>query len=83
MNHWSIEVLAESRRGQILAEMDQLRLVQQAQKVRLSQSSLFGSGMLRLADWMIAAGRELRCRYDLRAADCGPTVGDGLARQGW
>jgi hypothetical protein len=82
MNSWMNEVMAEKRRGELLAQMESIRMERQAHPRRPMQNGVYGRSMLRLADWMIAAGRDLRCRYALPAVDCSrrTVTGGGLAR---
>jgi hypothetical protein len=78
-NIGSIEFIAETRRDEIVSQMGQIRLEQHA-RLRRPQTGLYGRGMLKIADWMIAAGRDLRCRYDFRSSDCGQNISRGFAR---
>ena len=81
MNSWMNEVMSEERRGELLSQMESIRLEQYTHP-RPRQNGMYGRSMLKLADWMIAAGRDLRCRYALPAADCSrrTVTGGGLAR---
>ena len=78
-NIGSIEFIAEARRKDALSEMQEIRLEQQVRSV-LRQAGLYGRGMLKLADWLIAAGRDLRCRYEFPPVDCGQSISRGFAR---
>ncbi len=80
MNYWLIEVLAEARRAELLSQMEALRLAELARPSLPARPGLYGRSMLRLADWMIAVGRDLRCRYDFRSVDCHRSTAGGLAR---
>lgn len=80
MNYWLNEVTAEARREEILALRQEIRLAEQAQPLRTARTGLYGRSMLKLADWMIAAGRDLRCRYDLRSVDCNRSATGSFAR---
>lgn len=77
MNHWLTEYAAEARRIEILAQLEQIRLARQA---RAPRPALYNRSMLRLADWMISAGRDLRCRYGLRSVDCNRPAAGSLIR---
>ena len=77
MNYWLNEVTAEARREELLAQRQEIRLAEQARSPR---TGLYGRSMLKLADWMIAVGRDLRCRYDLRSVDNNRSVTGSFAR---
>jgi hypothetical protein len=79
MNHWHLEVLAEQRRKEIRQEAAHMHLERVAASRLRRRRVWLGRSMLSLADWMIATGRELRCRYDT-AADCRHDLGSSLAR---
>lgn len=80
MDFWNIDLVAEARRTAIRREMDQIHLEEQALSALPARGRWMGRGMVRLADWMISTGRDLRCRYDFESVDCGRTVSSGLAR---
>jgi hypothetical protein len=81
MNNWHTELMAEQRREELRKEMEQVRLEEQALAARSSQRARRGwysRQMSTLANWMIATGRELQCRYELR--DCSHDLRDALTR---
>jgi len=80
MNHWLIEVTAEARRMEILAQMENIRRAFQVPLSLHARPGLYRRSVLRPANWMVATGRDLRCHYGLRSADCASTVTGSPAR---
>jgi hypothetical protein len=63
MNDWQNEF--EYRRQRIVDELDQIRLERLALKGRVYRPGVFARMMFRLANWMIATGKQLRKRYEV------------------
>jgi hypothetical protein len=80
MNHWNVEYIAESRRAAIRREMEQIHLLEQASAANRRDAGWVGRRMVSLGNWMIARGRDLRCRYDFESVDCGQRMTGSLAR---
>ncbi len=70
MNSYQDEMTAEYNRQRIIAEMKQIRLEQLALRGRVYQPSRFAHIMFAFANWMIAAGKQLRKRYEIPSAKC-------------
>ncbi len=67
MNNWQGEFMAEYDRQRILQEVEQIRLEKLAHKSGASRPRLFARGMINFGNWMIAAGKRLRKRYEISA----------------
>ena len=81
MNHWQIDMMAEIQRQRILEEMKNIRLEEKAAATSRSyHPSLYERMMYRLANWLIAAGQQLRRRYEIPALRCNPSATNDLAR---
>jgi hypothetical protein len=70
MNHWQDAFIAEYRRQEILAEVEQIRLETVALRSRVYRPRFFARTMFRFANWMIFTGKELRKRYEMPAVNC-------------
>lgn len=80
MNHWQYEYeqykqIDEFHRQRMMAEIRAERLVRQT---RVYHPGIFERLMFRLANWMIAKGKELRHRYEIPSANCGKTASRNL-----
>ena len=64
MNDWQAEFLAEYNRQRILQEVEQIRLEALALKSHAYRLSLFARVMVTLANWMIAAGKQVHEQYE-------------------
>jgi len=75
MNNWLNELLAEEHRQELLEDGSGARLAAQVP----ADLPLLDRSMAALGRWMIAAGSDLRCRFDT-SADCRSELSRGLAR---
>jgi hypothetical protein len=79
MNHYLDEQNAEYNRQRIIDDMKQIRLEELALRSRPYKPGRFTRIMFNFANWMIAAGRQLRKRYDIPVTDCGKPHYKGFA----
>ena len=70
MNTWNYEKTAEYNRHQILDEVTQIRMQRIVLQSRVYRPGLFERTMFNFANWMIAAGKQLRERYEVPAMPC-------------
>lgn len=70
MVHWQNEFMAEEHRQQILEEVQNIRLETIAIQARIYHPGWFERTMFHFANWMIAAGKRLRKRYEVPAVCC-------------
>lgn len=80
MNNWHTEFMAEHQRQIIRREMEQIRLEEEAQKAPIYRPGWVAYRMYNLADWMIATGKQLHKRYEIRVVERPPTSHRSLAR---
>ncbi len=79
MNTWNYEKTAEYNREQILAEVKQIRMEQTTLQSRVYRPGLFERTMFNFANWMIAAGKQLRKRYEVPTVNCAKSPTGSLA----
>ena len=72
MNYFQDEHTAQYNRQRITEDLHQLQLERLALKSRVYQPGRFERMMFNFANWMIATGKQLRKRYEIPAANCGP-----------
>ncbi len=65
MNNWHTEFMAEYDRRRILQEVAQIRLEKFGIKSHIDRPRLFARTMVRLGNWMISTGRQLRQHYEI------------------
>ena len=80
MNYHQDELTAEYNRKRIQTEFEQLRLERLALRSTTSLPGRFTRLMFNLANWMITTGKQLRKRYEIPAANCGPAPSKEFAR---
>jgi hypothetical protein len=80
MNHWHLEAMAELNRKEIEGDMRNIRLEEQASVTRVHRPGWFTLTMFAFANWMISTGKQMRRRYEIPAADCGPVATKSFAR---
>ncbi len=64
MNHFQLERLAEYHRQELIEDMQQIRLEKLAREANQPRANLLRLGLMHLADWLIAAGRQLHQEFD-------------------
>ena len=70
MNTYDYEKTAEYNRQRAYAEINQIRLEQTIVQSRSYQPGRFVHIMFNFANWMIAAGKQLRRRYEVPISNC-------------
>ena len=65
MTSWQDESMAEYNRQRILKEVEQIRLEKVTRRPRSDGSSPFERIVLRLANWMISTGEQLRKQHKI------------------
>jgi len=64
MNHWQIEIESKLHRDELENQMKAIRLEEQALRSKAHQPAWYERSLYRLANWMIATGKQLRRRYE-------------------
>ena len=75
MNNWHNEFMAEYHRQDIVAEAEHIRLERIAITSRVYRPGFFARTMFKFGNWMIAAGKQLRKRYEVPCPDCPAPTG--------
>ena len=70
MNNWHNEFMAEFNRQHILEQAEEIHLELEASEYRVYHPSLFERTMFHFANWMIAAGSQLRKHYEVPSVPC-------------
>lgn len=78
MNHWQYEQykqIDEFYRQRVMAELRAHKLVWQ---YRIYHPGSFERTMLKLANWMISKGKQIRRRYEIPSSNCSRTASGNL-----
>lgn len=78
MNHWQYEQykqIDEFYRQRVLAGLRTHKLVW---KYRIYHPGSIERTMLKLANWMISKGKQIRRRYEMPSSNCSRTASDNL-----
>ena len=79
MNSLLEEYMVEERRRDVLREMDNIRLEEQALEARVHQPNWFTRSMQGFGEWLIARGESLVERYEI-PKNCAPSRKHGYAQ---
>ena len=77
MNTFDYENTAAYNRQRAMEIVTEIRHENRLMRSRVYHPGLFERTMLRIANWMIAAGKQLRKRYEIPGA-CTPLISEHL-----
>ena len=66
MNNWQTEKIAELHRKDLINDSNRIHIEKPAKRTHVHRPSLVARAKFNLANWMIAKGKKLRGRHEVR-----------------